>query len=277
MDGGFVVHSQPSPARATPARTIAGMTSASSPALPASALEWLSPLPDGRRPRSLLLGRASAPLAATLAAAGDPLVAVDPSRSGLRTLLERAPRALPTVARPERLPFVPTSFDTVWIHQSFHTLTPDVVLPELARVLVPGGHLAISYLARDDSVPWVRRLTAIVRQVDPAAMSGDYGIESVDAVAASPFFHDVESKSFRLWVPIARVGLLSMVAARFPDLPPGELSALMTQVSELYESSARVPDPLLLPYRMVCWRAWVDHDEFTSQLRLPDSGLAIPL
>lgn len=253
------------------------MTPASTPAFPAAALDWLSPRPPGRRPRSLLLGRATAPVAAQLARSDDPLVAVDPSQAGLRALLRRAPRALPMVARPERLPFVPTAFDVVWIHQSFHTLLANAVLPELARVLVPGGHLAISYTTRDDSVPWVRRLAALVRTVDPGAMTSDYGIESVDAVAASPFFEALERRNFRLWIPIARIDLLNMVAARFPDLPQDELAPLMVAVGELYESSARVPEPLLLPYQVACWRARVDHDEFTSQLRLPDDGLRISL
>lgn len=252
------------------------MTSASSPAFPAAALDWLAP--TAPRPRHLVLGRAGTPIAALLAGrAEEPLVACDPSRAGLRTLVTRAPGALPIVARPERLPFVPTSFDAVWVHQSFHTLIPGAVLPEFARVLAPGGHLAISYLSRDDSVPWVRRLAGLMQEVDPTAMAGSYGTDTVAAVAESPFYPDVEHRTFRLWIPIARIGLLNMVAARFPDLEPERLSRLMVDVGDLYESSARVPEPLLLPYQVSCWRARVDHDEFTSQLRLPDDGLTIPV
>ncbi len=250
----------------------------SQPAFPAAALDWLLPAPHAQA-RSLLLGRATAPIAVALARRPDAagaFVAADPSRAGLRTLLAVAPAAIPTVAHPTRLPFVPTAFDAIFVHQSFHTVAPSV-LPEFARVLRPGGHLAISYLTRDDSVPWVRRLAALMQEVDPTAMQGAYGTESVDAVAASPFFPTVEHRAFRLWVPIARVGLLDMVAKRFPDLEPGRLTALMVAVGELYESSARAPEPLLLPYQVACWRAQVDHDEFTSQLQLPDDGLAIRL
>lgn len=251
-------------------------TVGSSSAFPAAALDWLRARPTGRRPRSLLLGRSAAPVGAQLARLGEPLIAVDPDPAGVRALLRRAPQAIPFAARPERIPLVPTSIDTVWIHQSFHTLTPEN-LTELARILVPGGHLAISYITRDDSVPWVRRLAAIVRAVDPTAMTDAHGAGSLATLGDSPFFEDPEERGFRLWVPIARVGLLDMVAARFPDLPPERLAPLMTQVGELYESSARVPEPLLLPYRVLCYRVAVDHDEFTSQLRLPDDGLTISL
>ena len=249
---------------------------ASAPALPDAAIEWMAHRPAARRPRGLLLGRASSPVATLVARSGDPLVAADPSTAGVRALLRRAPHAVPTVARPERLPFVPTSFDTVWVHQAFHTLIP-AVLPEIARVLVPGGHLAVSYLARDDSVPWVRRLAALLQAVDAHAMSSDYGMGAVDLVAESPFFTDLERRNFRLWVPVSRIDLLNMVARRFPALPQAELATLMVAVGQLYESSAREPQPLLLPYQVACWRARVDHDEFTSQLRLPDEGLSIPL
>ena len=38
-----------------------------------------------------------------------------------------------------------------------------------------------------------------------------------------------------------------------------------------------LPDPLLLPYRVLCWRARVDHTELTAPLDLPDDGLQIQL
>ncbi len=253
------------------------MTSPGQPAFPRVALDWLTPTGLEQSARLLVVGRSTAPVAAALAADGRALVAVDASRAGLRTLLARAPRALPVVAQPTRLPFVPTAFDAVYLHQCFHLLPASAVLAECARVLVPDGCLALSWTTRDDSVPWVRRLIALMRAVDPGAMAGDYGTEAAGVLADNPFFYDVEHRSHRLWVPISRVDLLEMVANRFPDLPNEELSGLMGRVGALYESSARVPEPLLLPYQVACWRARVDHTEFTSQLRLPDDGLPIHL
>ena len=256
------------------------MTSTSQPAFPQAALDWLAPVDaDGRplpAPRVLLLGRAVAPLATALDRRGARLVACDTSRAGVRTLLNRAPRALPTVADPERLPFTPMAFDAVHVHQSLHTLSA-AALASIARVLAPGGHLAVSYTVRDDSVPWVRRLTALLRDVDPQAMAGAYGTDSIDRLEASPHYAAVAERGHRLWVPISRVDLLGMVAKRFPDLEQDRLSRLMADVGDLYETSARVPEPLLLPYRVVCWRALVDHSEFTSQLAPPEDGVRIRL
>ena len=255
------------------------MTASTQPAFPQAALEWLAAASDGHplpTARVLLLGRSAAPLGAALTRTGADLVACDTSRAGVRALLNRAPRALPTVAAADHLPFAAMAFDVVHVHQSLHDLA-EGALASIARVLAPHGHLAVSYTVRDDSVPWVRRLTALLRDVDPQAMAGAYGTESIDRLEASTFFGEVEQRSHRLWVPISRVDLLGMVARRFPDLEQDRLSRLMADVGELYESSARVPEPLLLPYRVACWRARVDHSEFTSQLDAPTEGLRIRL
>jgi len=253
---------------------MAGMTALAQSTFPVTALDWLI---GDRGTQVLALGRTCGPLMGMLADRGDRLTANDPDPSGVRRMLARAPRALPTVADATKLPFVPCAFDVVLINQSFHALDPDAVLPELARVLKPGGHLALSYTIRDDSVPWVRRLVTLVRSVDPQAMTGDYGSASVDALAGSPHFPTVERRDFRLWAPIGRAAMLGMVGRRFPDLAEDRRADLLADVAALYESSARVPDPLLLPYRVACWRAWVDHSEFTSGLALPDEGLPISL
>jgi len=251
-----------------------GMAAISQSTFPPAALDWLI---DARSAKVLALGRTCTPLMQLLADRGDRLTANDPDPTGVRRMLAHAPRALPTVAEADHLPFVPGAFDVVLVNQSFHALDQRAALPELARVLAPGGHLAISYTIRDDSVPWVRRLVRIMRTIDPTAMAGDYGSSSVDDLDDSPLFPHVEHKSFRLWSKIDRGGLLGMVARRFPTLEPGRKQELLAQVDELYEDSARVPDPLLLPYQVACWRAHVDHTELTSGLTLPDDGLAIIL
>lgn len=250
------------------------MSTTSQPAFPPVALDWLIEAP---RSRVLALGRTCAPLLPQLAERGHQLTASDADPSGIRRLLAHAPTALPAVSDASRLPFVPAAFDAVLINQSFHTLDAARALPELARVLRPGGHLAIAYTIRDDSVPWVRRLVALMRGVDPEAMSGNYGAHSVEALTDHPLFPDVEQRHFRLWAPITRQGLLAMVTRRYPKLEDARLKPLLQDVEALYESSARVPDPLLLPYRVSCWRAWVDRSELTTGLVIPDDGLSITL
>ena len=75
------------------------MTASSQPAFPSAAIQWLTP--TVHEPRLLVLGRSGAPLMTALAAVTGRLVACDTSRGGLRTLLARAPGALPAVAHAE--------------------------------------------------------------------------------------------------------------------------------------------------------------------------------
>jgi hypothetical protein len=58
----------------------------------------------------------------------------------------------------------------------------------------------------------------------------------------------------------------------------GELAdRLLNDVGALYDTSARAPEPLLLPYSVMCWRARVDHSELSTQLHPPEDGLQITL
>ena len=226
----------------------------------------------------MVLGRESAPFAAALHP-GQRLTLVDRDREGVSLLLRRAPTGMPLVAAAEALPLAPCSFDRVLLAQNFHQYAPGLALSEFARVLRPGGGLGVSYTVRDDSVPWVKRLVALVRQIDPEAMSGDYGTDSLQALTGSAYFPTVETRSFRRWVPITQSGLSAMVE-RTPaaqGLGADARAALLADVVALYENAARPPEPLLLPYQVQCWRAVVDHTELTAPLDLPDDGLQIQL
>ena len=248
------------------------MTSNRAPSYPPAAGRWLI---GGQRQRVLVLGHASVGL---LAAVGDHRFTVVVSNlRQARAVQNRHPNVTVLVTDPHRLPLLPTSFDAVLINQTLHELRLSEAMDEFVRVLKPRGHLAVSFTLRDDSVPWVRRLVALMREIDPSAMSGDYGIAAADELEESPHTTGVTTADFRLWVPISRVGLLEMVANRFPDLEPARLTPLLDAVGDLYESSARAPEPLLLPYRVACWRVTVSHDEFTSSLHPPTEGIPIRL
>lgn len=252
------------------------MSTLGAQAFPDAACEWLAP-DHTDSPRFLVFGRTTSPLLKRLTQTSDDVAIADTTPAGVRSLVRQAPRAVPAVANPSALPFIPCTFDAVFCHQNLHTYPVEAALEEFARVLAPGGRIAVSWTVRDDSVPWVRRLSALMQAVDPEAMRGDYGTAAAGALESSPFFSNVEHRNVRLWVPIARVDLLDMVAQRFPNLDPNRRTTLMAKVGELYESSARPPAPLLLPYQVSCWRADVDHTEFTSSIDVPDLGLPISL
>ncbi|MGV8910606.1 MAG: class I SAM-dependent methyltransferase [Propionicimonas sp.] len=250
------------------------MTIGRSGAFPGTAVDWLAPAVPGA---VLAIGRASASTANRVAQNGSHAIVADKSATAVRAVCRRYPGLQGITAAPDALPFVPFSFTSVLVVQGMHLLPPGLVLDEFARVLAPGGRLSVQFTVRDDSVPWVRRLARILRAYDPEAMTTGKELYSVAAIAASPHFPVLEHRSFRLWVPVTREGMLEMVSSspRLADLGAPEVDALLAEVGAVYDSSAREPEPLLLPYSVMCWRSTVEHSELSAALHLPDEGLQI--
>jgi len=243
-------------------------------AFPAAAAEWLAPA----RPGSVLaIGGSSAGIAAHLEELGNRVTITSRKPAAVRSACGRRPTFHGVAAAPDALPFLPCSFSAVLVAQGMHKLAPGLVLAEFARVLAPGGRLSVVATVRDDSVPWVRRLAAIVRRYDPTLMSS--ADEAGAIIPASAHFPLVERRDFRRWVPITRDGMLNLVSSA-PSLATLEISVaepLLAEVAEVYDSSAPRSEPLLLPYAVRCSRAEVDHTELSSVLRLPEDGLQISL
>jgi ubiquinone/menaquinone biosynthesis C-methylase UbiE len=216
----------------------------------------------GAQPAHVLdLGSGSGAFAQMLQAAGHTVFCADREAAAVSRVAARLGTRRHVVARVEALPFLSCHFDVVTVSQSLHHFAPGLALTEMARVLRPGGHLAIAYNTRDDTVPWVRRLIALMQAADPNSMLGDYGVESVSAVDESPYFGPLERRNFRNWVPITRSGLIAMVEKRLTTarLDQEVRRQLLADVGNLYDTSARPPEPLLLPFQASCWRAEVDH------------------
>jgi SAM-dependent methyltransferase len=230
---------------------------------------------DGPR-RVLDLGSGTGSFAAMLRDAGHEVFCLDRDVNQVARLPDRLGTRLHVAGQVESLPFLSCNFDVVTASATLHRFAPGLALTEIARVLMPGGHLAVVYNTRDDTVPWVKRLSMLLQEVDPQAMRGDFGIESLNAVAESPYFAGLEQRNFRNWVPITRPRLLAMVEQRpaVRQLDPQRRAQLLADVGTLYDNSARPPDPLLLPFQTSCWRAEVDHtkiaidDDMTDALQI---------
>ncbi len=236
---------------------------------PQAAPPWL--IGPGRA-RVLDLGSGSGGFAVMIQALGHEVFCLDRSVQAIADLPESLRSFRHVAGQVESLPYLSCHFDVVTAAQTLHRFAPGLALTEIARVLRPGGHLAIAYNTRDDTVPWVKRLIALMHRSDPAAMRGEFGDDSVNAVLDSPYFTQVERRNFRNWVPITRSGLIAMVERRdsVARLDPETRRGLLAEVGELYDNSARAPEPLLLPFQTSCWRAVVDHSSLVVDDDLDD-------
>ena len=219
-----------------------------------------------RHARVLDVGSGSGAFAQMLADAGHEVFCLDRRVDAVAAVAGRLGSRGHVAGQVESLPYLSCTFDVLTASQTLHHFAPGLALSEMARVLKPGGHLAIAYNTRDDTVPWVKRLVALMQAADPHSISGDFGVDAVQTVVDSPFFGPVERKNFRNWVPITRAGLVSMVERRpsTAKLEPGVRDRLLQDVGSLYDSSARPPEPLLLPFQATCWRAVADHSELDA-------------
>ena len=217
--------------------------------------------------------------AGLLAKQGHDVTVVDRDVALVSAVRQRYPELHVVAGRGEALPFDPGLFDVVVSIQNFHTFAPGLALGEWARVLRPQGRIGVAYLTRDDSVPWVRKLKRIVQTYLPEAMTSDFGAGSVSALDGSVYFPVVKHVSFRLWVPSSRIQLQDSArhAAGAENLAEGQLFAMLEEIGRLYDEYARVPDPLLLPYRIQCWKAKVDQSELTAAMIRGEDGLSISL
>ncbi|HET6532450.1 MAG TPA: class I SAM-dependent methyltransferase, partial [Actinoplanes sp.] len=178
----------------------------------------------GRAPRVLDLGAGTGKLTRQLAARGLDVIAVDPS-DGMLAELTRAVPGVPALrGTAEHVPLPDGSVDVVLMAQAWHWVDPESAVPEIARVLSPGGRLGVLWNIRDDRAAWIRRLEDIVGGTN----------HHRDARFGSAF-GPVETREVRWSHRIGPDALLDLVASRSHVilLPPVERAALLAQVRQL--------------------------------------------
>lgn len=131
----------------------------SRPGYPAAAVRDLL----GPVPRDVLdLGAGTGKLTRAVVAEGHRVLAVDPSDQMLTTLRGVVPGVETRVGTAEALPCDSGSVDAVVAGQAYHWFDPPVALPEIARVLRPGGILGLLWNSRDETVPWVGQFGELI-------------------------------------------------------------------------------------------------------------------
>jgi SAM-dependent methyltransferase len=215
------------------------------PEYPRAAVEWL--VEDARV--VVDLGAGTGKLTRGLTALGRDVVAVEPLPAMAARLRQALPAARVLSGSAEAIPLGDGSADAVVAGQAFHWFDPIRALPEIARVLRPGGALGLVWNTRDDAEPWVARLSVAIG-------SEAWQAEPDEAIEASGRFGTVRGATFRHEQRLDRAGLLDLVRSRsrLAVLDEEQRAPVLQAVAQLYDEFAG-DDGIVLPYVTRTFRA----------------------
>jgi SAM-dependent methyltransferase len=234
------------------------------PTYPAEAVRWLV----GDTPATVLeLGSGTGKLTRVMVELGHDVHATDPDAAMLAQLEAALPGVRTVVASAEDIPLGDESVDVVIAAQAFHWFDLDRALPEIARVLRPGGRIALVWNQRNEKIPWVRKLGNVIGRQDHLD-------EPAEALIYSELFGFVEDKTFSHWQTVDRQSIQDLVLSRsnVAVLDDEGRAAKLAEVLALYDDYGRGMDGMQLPYDTRCFRAQVLDRPRTGTDPAPDAG-----
>ena len=229
---------------------------AARPSYPADAVAWIvDGVEIGPQRRVCDLAAGTGKFTRLLTSTGADIVAVEPV-SGMRATFRRMLPEVPLlVCTAEAMPFANASLDAVTVAQAWHWFDHDRAAAEMARVVRPGGGVALIWNARDRTVPWVDAVWSIMDRVEKRApwrvhenwRSSARQLPGFEAMQTAEFRH---AQSMTPEGVVQRVASVSHVAV----LPDAERAAVLDEVRTLVATNeaTRGHDTVDLFYRVDC-------------------------
>ena len=219
------------------------------PTYPAEAIDWL--LPPGAR-RVVDLGAGTGKLTRGLVDRGLSVVAVEPSAGMRRELAEALPGVTLLAGTAEEIPLPAGSVDAVVAGQAWHWVDPVRAVPEVARVLAPGGQLGLVWNIRDERVDWVAEITRIIH-------TPEHSDNGSLAPPVGPPFGPVERFDVEWGKPMRPQEIIEMLSSRsyIITMTEGERSAVLARVRHLLDTHPALggAPEITMPYVTRCSRA----------------------
>ncbi len=125
------------------------------PEPPAEALDWLVP---AECEVAVDLAAGTGLFTRALSGRVAEVIAVEPDERMRAVLAQRSPLVRVLAGRGEAMPLPDACADAVFVSTAWHWLDPARAVPEIARVLRPGGRLGVIWTSRDRTADWVAEL-----------------------------------------------------------------------------------------------------------------------
>jgi SAM-dependent methyltransferase len=217
------------------------------PSYPAEAVDWIVERVGLREGVTVLdLAAGTGKLTRLLVPTGARVIAVEPVPEMRAVLVRAVPGAEVLEGTAERIPLEDESVDVLTVAQAMHWFDLDRALPELHRVLRPGGCVVAVWNSRDTADPLQRGLEELLtehRGVVTAQREGAWRT----VVEASPLFGPVEKAHFRHEQLFTADDLCDRVASTsfVATMSEPDRAALLGQVRAL---AAGREEPFSFPY-----------------------------
>jgi SAM-dependent methyltransferase len=216
------------------------------PGYPLEAVRWATP--SGRR--VVDLGAGTGKLTAALLTLGRIPVAVEPDPL-MRERLRQALVGVPVIAgSAEEIPLADSSVDGVVAGQAAHWFDMRRAVPEMARVIRPGGSLGLIWNRMDPATPWVAALAAVLREFN----AGRVGHGADLSVLPEAGFQRPIGRAWQFLQTLDRSILIDLVASRsyVMCLDDKDRKEILGRVAFLAPPQHRFD----LPYKCEVWRAF---------------------
>jgi SAM-dependent methyltransferase len=217
------------------------------PGYPPEALDWLARELDLRAGRTVVdLAAGTGKLTRLLVGTGARVIAVEPAEGMLVVLRSEVPEAEAITGTAEQIPLPDASADALLVAQAFHWFAHDRALPEIHRVLRPGGTLALVYNRRDLSAPEhaaLERALTPWKGDTPRHRDGDWR----RAIESTPLFEPLAEQELPNDQELAPGALVDHAASiSFMAALPEDTRR--EALAELSDFEARAPKPIVLPF-----------------------------
>ena len=184
------------------------------------------------------------------------VIAVEPDSRMRAVLASRSPELVVLDGVGEAIPLADGSADAVCVSSAWHWMDPNRAVPEIARVVRPGGRFAVIWTSRDREVDWVRELDGIHGSETADPVVRDQRLHR-EVIVADGLFSGIERASFGFTRRMRIEDFLGMLTtySGFITADRSAQQGVLDRARAVLDTRFPGANEIDVPTRSWCWRA----------------------